>query len=206
MSAKLTVDDDLDLPLDTKVFNYPSLVGKLLYVSNCTRPDITVSVNHLSRYMSAPTARHWEQAKRILRYLKGTAEFCITFSGDISSDLLMWQDSSYGDGDNRRSRTGFVAMVCGGTVAWGSKLQSTVALSTTEAEYMALAAAAQEVLFLRQLLSDFGFTQSHPTLMFEDNKSCISLATNPMTTAKTKHIDIRYHFVRDLATTKQINI
>ena len=72
---------------------------------------------------------------------------------------------------------------------------------------MALAAAAQEVLFLRQLLSDFGFTQSHPTLMFEDNKSCISLATNnPMTTAKTKHIDIRYHFVRDLATTKQINI
>ena len=81
-------------------------------------------------------------------------------------------------------------MVRGGTVAWGSKLQSNVALSTTEAEYMALAAAAQVVLFLRQLLINLGFTQSKTTLMFEDNKSCISLATNPMTTAKTKHIDI----------------
>ena len=121
MAAKITVDPTLDLKLDTKLFRYPQLIGKLLYLSNCTRPDITVSVNHLSKYMSSPTKRHWEQAKRILRYLTGTTEFCLTFNGNISPTLIMWQDSSFADGENRRSRTGFAGMICGGTVIWGSK-------------------------------------------------------------------------------------
>ena len=147
---------------------------------------------------------HWDQAKRILRFLNGTPSFCLTFSGDISSEVIMWQDSSFGDGDNRRSRTGFLAMMCGGPVVWGSKLQSTVALSTVEAEYMALSASVQEVMFLRQLLSNLNHPPSTSTRMLEDNNGCLALATNPMTTGKTKHIDIRYHFVREVVKSKAV--
>jgi hypothetical protein len=99
--------------------------------------------------MSKPIVMRLDQAKRILRYLKGRRDFCITFGGDIFTETITWKDSSFANGYNKRSRTGFVSMMCGGTVEWGSKLQSTVAISTMEAEYMALCASAQEVLFLR---------------------------------------------------------
>jgi hypothetical protein len=156
--------------------------------------------------MSKPTVMHWEQAKRNLRYLKGTTELRITFSGDISTEMAMWQDSSFADGDNMRSRTGIVAMMCGGTVAWGSRLQSTVALSTVEAEYMARCASSQEVLFFRQLLTNFNMAPSGSTRMLKDNNGCMALATNPMITGKTKHIDIRYHFIRDLVKSGEVVI
>ena len=158
MASKMSLEANSDQPLDTHSFPFPTLIGKLLYCSNCTRPDITTAVNHLSRYMGTPTVHHWAQAKRVLRYLNGTRSFCLTFNGNISLDPIMWQDSSFGDGDNRRSRTGFIAMMCGAPVTWGSKLQSTVALSTVEAEYMAISAAVQEVLFLRQLTTNLDHT------------------------------------------------
>jgi len=93
----------------------------------------------------------------------------------------MWQDSSFADGAVRRSRTEFVAMMCGNVVAWGGKLHSTITLSTVEAEYMAICAAAQEDLFLRHLLANFNIKPIGPTRMLEDNNGCIALATNPMT-------------------------
>jgi hypothetical protein len=149
MAAKSQKDTKTEIILDKKRFPFPELIGELLFCSNCTRPDITVAVSHMAKYMLTPTVGHWKQAKRILRYLKGTTNFCITCNGKISTDMIMWQDASFADGDDRRSRTGFVVMMCGSVVAWGSKLQSTVALSTVEAEYMAICAAAQEALFLR---------------------------------------------------------
>jgi len=110
----------------------------------------------------------------------------------------MWHDSFYGDGENMRSRTKFLGMMCGGPVVWGSKLQSTVALSTAEAEYMAICASVQEVLFLRQLLADLDHAPSGSTRMLENNNGCKAMATNGMTTAKSKHIDFRYHFIREV--------
>ena len=108
-------------------------------------------------------------------------------------------NASFGDGKQRMTCTaGFVIMMCGAATASGSHLQPTAALSTIEAQYMALAAAAQEVMFLRQLLTSVGIVERQPTRMFKDNKGCISLATNAMTTGKTKHIDIHLHFLRDL--------
>ena len=106
-----------------------------------------MAVNHLSRYMTSATVRHWEQAKRVLRYLSGTLNLGITYNGKLPSKILMWQDASFGDGDAIRSRTGFVAMMCGSVITWGGKLQPTVALSTIEAEYMAMSASAQELRF-----------------------------------------------------------
>ncbi len=154
MLSKPSLEVNSDQPLNKQSFPFQALVGKLMSCSNCTRPDITTDVNHLSRYMATSTVNHWAQTKRVLRYLNGTTSFCLTFNGNISLDPIMWQDSSFGDGDNRRSKTGFIAMMCGAPVVWGSKLQSTIALSTVEAEYMAISAAVQEVIFLRQLTTN----------------------------------------------------
>ena len=87
MAAKSQKDTKTEIILDKKRFPFPHLIAKLLYCSNCTRPDITVAVNHLARYMSTPTVGHWEQAKKILRYLKGTPNFCITYNGKICRDI-----------------------------------------------------------------------------------------------------------------------
>ena len=193
-------------PLNTKKFDYPALVGKLLYLSNCTRPDITAAVNYLSRFMSSPTDVHWEQAKRVLRYVKGTMHYTLTFSGHCNPDPFCFQDASYGDGPDRRSRTGYIILMCGAAIVWGSRLQTTVALSTVEAEYMSLAAACQELLHVRQLLKSLGIKFSAPFKMFEDNQGCIALAINALTTNRTKHIDVRYHFIRQCVQRNQVKV
>ena len=129
--------------------------------------------------MTSATTRNWGQANRVLRYLSGTRHLSLTFNGRLPLRLLMWQDSSFGDGEACWSRTGYVAMMCGSAIAWASKLQPSVALSTTEAEYMALSASSQEVVFLRQLLINLGEVVGGPTPMFEDNEACEALAITP---------------------------
>jgi hypothetical protein len=169
-------------------------------------PDILADVSLLNMFMTSPTSRHWEQGKRVLRYVFGTKDYCLTFTGSISTNLLIWQDSSFVDGVERRSRTGFISMMSGGPVSRCSKLQKSVALSTFEAEYMALAASSQEGMFLRQLLPTIGSPIVDPTITFEDNESSISFASNDMTTSKPKHIDLKYHYIHDLIKQGSINI
>ena len=188
MAAKQSTKPSTNDLLDKKLFPFAKLIGKLLYCSNYTRPDITMAVNHLSRRMTSATTRHWEQAKRVLRYLSRTRHLSLTFNGRLPLRLLMWQDSSLRDDEARRSRTWYVAMMCGSAIAYASKLQPSVALSTTEAEYMAMSASAQEVVFLRQLLINLGEVAGGPTPMVEDNEACEALAINTVTTAKTKHL------------------
>ena len=161
--------DHSDSPLDVKAFPFSSLIGKLLYCANMTRPDITVAVNLLSRHMGSPTARHREQAKRVLRYVSWTKDYRLTSTGNISTDLFGWQDSSFADGIDRFSRTGFIAMMSDGPVSWSNKLQQSVTLSTADTEYIALAASSQETMFLRQLLPTFGCPFTGPTLTYKDN-------------------------------------
>jgi hypothetical protein len=207
MTTKPPQVDKPDEPINNDASRpYAQLVGKLLYLANCTRPDIAAATSHLSRFMSKPTQSHWVQAKRVLRYLNGTKDLCLTYSGGISFEPIFWQDASYADGEERKSRTGLVAMMCGAAVLWAVRLQPTTALSTVEAEYMALAAAAQECGFIRQLLISLGIVLESATKMFEDNTGCISLANNPMTTGKTKHIDVRYHFIRDMVKSGSIQL
>jgi hypothetical protein len=206
MSVKPSNDGLFDPTLDVKAFPFASLLDKLLYCSNMARSDISASVNFLSRYMSSPTCRHWKQAKRVLRYVSGTKDYSLTFNGSVPLEPLIWQDSSFADGIDNRSRTGFITMMSGGPVSWSSRLQKNVALFTAESEYMALAASSQEAMFLRQLLPNVGFPIIGPTTTFEDNESCISLATNTMNTSKSKHIDIKYHYIRDLVKQSSIRI
>lgn len=156
--------------------------------------------------MSAPTEQHWEQAKRVLRYVKNTMHYTLTYSARCRLDPVCFQDASYADGPSRRSRTGYVVLMCGAAIVWGSRLQTTVALSTVEAEYMSLAAACQELLHLRQLLTCLGVKFSGPFRMFEDNQGCIALATNAVTTSRTKHIDVKYHFIGQCVQRHQVSV
>ena len=190
-------------PLDTSEFEYGSLVGSLLYVSVCTRPDIAHAVGVLAKYMAQPTSVHWVAAKHVLRYLAGTADFGINFKGS-STAMLGYSDADYaGDLDTRRSTTGYLFTMNGGAISWSSKRQPTVAVSTTEAEYMAAAQATKEALWLRKLRADLQL-QTGPMIIKVDNQSAIKVLKNPILSARSKHIDIIYNFARERAARQEI--
>jgi hypothetical protein len=180
---------------------YRNLVGALLYAAHATRPDICAAVGEVARFMDNPGRDHWEAAKRIVRYLKDTASVGVCFGADSASAtrIVGYSDADYnGDVDTRRSTTGFVFLLAGGPISWSSKRQVTVALSTMEAEYMALCAAAQEARWLTRLLAAMGQgEQREAVLIYEDNQSCIAFTKDPTNHTRAKHIDTKYHFVRE---------
>jgi hypothetical protein len=177
---------------------YMRIVGSILYAAVVSRPDIAFAAQALGRHMQSSGEEHMKAAKRVLRYLKGTIEHGLVFSGGEDKPLQGYSDSDYGgDEDTFRSTTGYMFTFGGGVVSWNSRLQPTVALSSSEAEYMALSATVQEAVHLRQLLSDLGHEQPRSTTIYEDNQSCIAMANNPVNHARTKHINIRYHYVRE---------
>jgi hypothetical protein len=191
-------------PVDKTQVPYMELVGTLLYLASCTRPDISQAVGALSRYMAQPTEQHWKAAKGVLRYLSGTTTVGIVFSKSGSS-LVGYCDSDYaGDVDSRRSTTGYVFTLMGGAISWSSKLQSTVAASTAEAEYMSAASAVKEALWLRKLLSDFELMSSEPLLLYCDSQAALKLLVNPIVSVRSKHIDVLHHFARERVARKEV--
>ena len=182
-------------PLDKTKFGYSELIGSLLYLTVCTRPDIAFSVGALTRYMANPKKPHWEAAKNVLRYINGTCDLGIKFSSN--TDLLGYCDADYaGDLDSRRSTTGYVYMLNGGAISWSSRLQPTVAASTTEAEYMASAHAVKEALWLRKLMTDLHINTGTINIMC-DNQGAIKLLKHPIASPRSKHIDVIHHFARE---------
>jgi len=179
---------------DTKL--YSEVVGGLLYLSCCTRPDICFAVNTLSRYMSKPTVRHFEQLKGVVRYLKGTANKGIVFgrSGTVEG----FTDADFAAcKDTRRSRSGLVFISHGGAVLWGSKLQPLVTISTAEAEYVAAAYAAREAVWLGRAAVDLQLLDVASVVLKCDNQSALHMGANSADTSRTKHIEIRHHFLRE---------
>jgi hypothetical protein len=183
---------------------YRQAVGSLLYAAVVSRPDISNSVREVSRFMQDPGRAHWRAVLRILRYLKGTAHFRLSY--DFSETLVQeleqlelegFCDADHaGDIDTRKSTTGYVFMLGGAAISWSSRLQPTVAISSTEAEYMALTEGVNEAIYLRQLLEDLHLPQNQPTIIHEDNQGALKLASNPMHHRRTKHIAVRYHHIR----------
>ena len=166
----------------------------------CTRPDICWIVTKLSQYLSRPLKCHWVAAKHVLRYLKGTLDYELCYKKCNDFALIGYSDADWASStDDRRSTTGYCFSLTktGPLISWKSRKQPTVALSSCEAEYIALAAATQESLYLIQLLNNIGIgkKQGH-VLIFEDNQGTIALAKNPVNHQRSKHIDIRYHFIR----------
>ena len=188
-------------------FPYREAVGALLYLSTCTRPDIAVAVNQAARYCNNPSEANVIAVKRVMRYLAGTINNGIAFARSKTyPELKAYVDADWaGDKSDRKSISGFVILL-NGPVIWGAVKQSCVALSTAEAEYVALSRATQEVLWLRQMLADIGFPQRSPTVVYEDNAAALIMANTPVTTARSKHIDIRHHFLRECITNQQIRL
>ena len=183
-------------PLDINVYPYSSLVGALLYLSVTTRPDIAFAVGALSRFMSCPTTVHWGVAKGVLRYLVDKAALGITFRGS-GTTLVGLCDSDYAaDPDTRRSTTGYVFTLNGGAITWSSKRQPTIAASTTEAEYMAAAAAVKEALWLRKVMTTLN-VETGVINLYSDNQGAIKLLRNPISSMRSKHIDVMHHFARE---------
>jgi len=180
---------------------YREAVGSLIYAMMCTRPDIAWIVTKLSQYLSRPFKEHWTAVKHVLRYLKSTLDYELYYSKcDDGLALIGYSDADWASCvDDRRSTTGYCFSLTrfGPLISWKSRKQPTVALSSCEAEYIALAATVQEGLHLVQLLNDVdGGHQYSPVTVYEDNQGAIALCQNPVNRQRSKHIDVRYHFIR----------
>ena len=196
VNNELKKDDGVSKAVDPN--KYQSMVGSLLYAATATRPDIAHAVGVVSKFNSKPTEAHLTAVKRILRYLKGTVSLALKYGKTNDGQLIGYSDADWaGDLDDRHSTTGNLFIMAGGSIDWLSKKQGVVALSTSEAEYVALSAATQEATWLRRLLSDLNVSTTTPTVLMEDNQGAIAIARNPIIHARTKHIDIRYHYVRE---------
>lgn len=190
--------------LDKTQFGYSELVGSLMYLAVCTRPDIAYPVGALARYMSNPSIEHWNAAKGVLRYLAGTSDFGIIF-GNGFRELIGYCDADYaGDIDTRRSTTAYAFVMNGGVVSWSSRLQPTVAVSTAEAEYMAAAAAVKEALWFRRLLQELGVVTATVHINC-DNQGAIKLLKHPIASVRSKHIDVIYHFARERVARREVH-
>jgi hypothetical protein len=176
-----------------------------MYIANGTRPDIAYATNILAQAASNPGRIHWEAAKHLVRYLKGTRDYQLTYGS--SSGMFGYTDASYGTEDLRwRSMSGYTFIINGGAVCWSAKKQSVVAQSTAESEYIAMAHAAKELLWIRSFLSEVFHPLSEPFTLFSDNQSAIAMAKNDTLHNRTKHIPIRYHLIRHCVAHKKIAI
>ena len=159
--------------------------------------------------MNNPGEAHWIACKRILRYLKGTQDTGLIFRGNNSKEFTIeaYSDADWaGDTTDRKSTTGFVIMINDSVVSWLSKKQSTIALSTAEAEYMAISSTTQELMWIRQLLDELMMPLKYPIRLLSDNRAAISISTNDVNHSRTKHIDIRHHYIRDIIKKEYVEI
>ena len=195
-STKLTKATDDEQSVDQHL--YQSAIRSLLYLSGGTRPDITFSVSNLAKFSAKPSKHHWAAIKCVMRYLKGTINFGILYTKQESKDFVAYSDADWaGDLDDRKSTSGYLFQISGGVVSWRSIKQSSVTLSTAEAEYITLASTAQEAVWLRQLTTELGSGSTKATTIFEDNQAAISMSKNPQFHGRAKHISIKYHFIHE---------
>lgn len=177
---------------------YRALVGALMYLAVATRPDIAHAVSILSQFNERNSNIHWIAAKRVLRYLKGTIDQGLVYAPDEHT-LRGYVDADWANNTNdRRSYTGYTFLLAGAAITWESRKQRTVALSSTEAEYLGLSAAAKESIYLIQFMKELGFDSIASVDLFNDNNGAIKLAENASFHPKTKHIDIRHHYIREV--------
>jgi hypothetical protein len=186
---------------------YRSMIGSLRYLVN-TRPDLAYAVGVLSRFMEAPGKQHWAAMKQVLRYVQGTQGFGCTYrEGSKNAALTGFSDSDdAGDLDDRKSTTGLVFFFGSSVVTWASQKQRIVAMSSCEAEYIAAATAASQAVWLSRLLSEMIGGEAQKVKLRIDNQSAIELSKNPVHHERTKHIDLRYHFIRECVEEGKVDV
>ncbi|PKU85125.1 putative mitochondrial protein [Dendrobium catenatum] len=194
LPSKLPIDDTLTLPFPQPEF-FRKLVGSLQFITS-TRPDIAFAVNKLCQHMHSPQLLHFQLLKRVLRYLKGTISHAL-FLPKNELNLSAYSDSDWaGDQLDRKSTTGYYLYLGTALLTWSVKKQTTVARSSTKAEYRSMAAATTDIIWTRRLCEDFLLPQP-TTKLFCDNISAMSIACNPIFHAHTKHIEVDHHFIRE---------
>jgi histone deacetylase 1/2 len=202
VSTPMSVTDKLSSTLGTPLngddaFRYRSIVGGLQYLT-LTRPDISFAVNKVCQFLSNPTDQHWEAVKRILRYIRGTTTTGLSIRRSPSTLLSVFTDADWaGSPDDRRSTGGFAVFFGPTLVSWSSRKQPTVSRSSTEAEYKALANGAAEVTWIQSLLKEIHVPQPRAPILWCDNLGATYLTANPVFHARTKHIEVDFHFVRE---------
>ena len=198
-----TTEEDVQFDVKT----YQQAIGSLTYAAICTRPDISAAVGALSQFMSKPSEIHWTGVKRILRYLRGTSNHGLLYDGNGCNELYSFSDADWaGDVNTRRSTSGYVNKFGNSTITWSSRRQPTVAKSSTEAEYVSLSAATQEVIWLRRLFKCLGIDSDSPSKIYEDNQGAIEISRNPKHHDRTKHIDVCHHFVRERVASNEVAV
>jgi Reverse transcriptase (RNA-dependent DNA polymerase) len=190
------------------IYWYQSAIGSLLYAALGTRPDITFTVNILGRFASNPSPIHITAMKRLFRYIKGHLNYGIKYSKTENSEYLKgYTDSDYGgDKVEYKSTSGYIFKLANGPISYSSKLQSITAQSSTEAEYIAICNATKEAIYLKGLLEEIGYLKQENIPIFSDNNGAILLSKNPIFHNRTKHINIRYHLIRQKIADNTINI
>ena len=201
--TRTSVDDEL-----TDQWTYQSEVGSSMYGMLCTRPDIAFSVSQLSQFNAKPSRSHQRGVQRIFQYLQATQDYGITYYGNDDFILKGYSDADHGALEDRRSTSAYVFTLAGGAISWMSKKQPTVALSSTEAEYIALTQAVKESMWIQRFLKEIGRYDGvkDANVIYEDNQGAIALANNPEFHARTKHIDIQYHYVREKVQSGEIDL
>jgi hypothetical protein len=189
-------------------FDYRGIVGSLQYLVRGTRPDIANAVRELSKFLSCYNRTHWEAARRVLKYLKGTSTYGLRMDGTSKNVAYeVYTDASFAcQTKERKSVTGYVITMAGTSVSWCSSKQGSVSLSTAEAELIALSEGAKESEWLWYLLREMGFLQESPVQVWCDSKAAISTVKNPGNHKSTKHVEIRYLFTRDLVEAGRLKI
>jgi transposase InsO family protein len=181
-------------------------VGSLNYLAVGTRPDISQATHHVATKMTNPSVGNWNEVLRIMRYLKGTSELKLTYKCNLKSEgLTGYSDASYATPPSRKSTSGFVFLLNEGAITWRSRRQHVIALSTTEAEYVALCDAAREAIWIRQVMAEIS-NEMIVVNIFEDNTSSISAARGNSEHSKTKHIDTQYLWIKQAVEMKKISI
>ena len=178
--------------------HYGAAIGSLQYLSCTTRPDIAYSVGQLASFSTTPGIAHWTAVKHLFRYIKGTMDYGITYSPDTSTSqpFLTFSDANHGGcKDSGRSTGAYIVKIGTGAVSWSSKRQSIVALSTTEAEYMAACEAGKEIIWMRQLLQELGFPVPTSSVLWMDNQSAIQVAKHPEHHGQMKQLDLRWFWL-----------
>jgi hypothetical protein len=187
---------------------YREAVGSLMYLAISTRPDISKALSEVSRYLENPGEKHWQAVKRIMRYLKGTKTLALYLGNDktVNPQINAFTDSDWGGSEERRSTTGYAIFLGKSLISWKSRLQTTIALSTTEAEYYAVGDGIKEILHLLPVANDMGTKQILPIMLRSDNQGCIKIANNNQLNDRSRHIDIKHYFIQQEVENKRITV
>ena len=200
-SIAQTESTDVNIP-------YREAIGSLMYLMIGTRPDIAYAVGKLAQHSQNPKQEDWTAVKRVFRYIKGTADYGILYTGTIDPEIIGFSDSDHaGCLESRKSTSGYIFQICGRAISWRSKKQTAVATSSCEAEYIASCLASKEAIWLSRLHCELVNLETPDMITIGvDNDGSINMAKNVIVNDRSKHIDTQYHFVRDCVTRKKISL